>query len=121
MSTHQDMGIEEFEQLQRAYQRVFKGHSGPEDGQLVLIDILSNICRVFAVNPHTNAQVYKTESKREVGLIIMYMVDMAPQLAGLPDSPAFRTISESLNIAHKRKESARTRQQQRMAKEEDDL
>lgn len=114
------MTTEELEDLMRAYQAVFLGNSTPEQGQLVYADLLMNATHVFGVNPHTNAQVYKTESKREVGLHLLYMCDLAPQLTHVRNSNTFQGLSNILETANQQVEASRLRALKNSKKKEDE-
>ena len=83
-----------------AYQKVFKGCSTAQEGQLVFWDLIDRM-HVFSPYNQQNAGAYAMEGRRELGLHIMEMVELSPNLGGINAVKVMEEMKQSMDAAAK--------------------
>lgn len=90
----------EEDQLTEAYQKVFMGNSTPQEGQLVLWDLI-NLTYVFRQFNQQNAGAYAMEGKREIGLMLMQKLHLSPKSSALHPLKVMARLEDSISSAEK--------------------
>lgn len=95
----------EEDQLTEAYQKVFMGNSTPQEGQLVLWDLI-NLTYVFRKFNQQNASAYAMEGKREIGIMLMERLHLSPKSSELHPLKVMARLEETISAAEKLKLTA---------------
>lgn len=95
----------EEDQLIEAYQKVFMGNSTPQEGQLVLWDLI-NKTYVFREYNQQNAGAYAMEGKREIGLDLIRKLHLSPKSSELHPLKVMARIEESISSAENLRKTA---------------